>query len=165
MLRDDACTHFATGSFPKGVELVTSIGEAAGGASAQPDIDLRPEGVTGAARRREIESASSTGRCCINVRLVRRSSAPCDGEFVPKPPMRPDPESFSVCRHVLTMSAPLSRSDVVQTAPWTRPGTQESMGWPHSTRAVSAGRISGKAASRRPLFVAGAGFEPASSGL
>jgi 4a-hydroxytetrahydrobiopterin dehydratase len=46
MLRDDACTYFATGSFAKGIELVAAIGEAAAGASAQPDIDLRPEGVT-----------------------------------------------------------------------------------------------------------------------
>jgi 4a-hydroxytetrahydrobiopterin dehydratase len=46
LLRDDACTYFATGSFAKGIELVDAIGEAAAGASAPPDLDLRPEGVT-----------------------------------------------------------------------------------------------------------------------
>ena len=44
MLRDDACTYFATGSFATGVELVEAIGRVAG--DRHPDIDLRPEGVT-----------------------------------------------------------------------------------------------------------------------
>ena len=44
LLRDDACAHFATGSFAKGVELVDAIGGLAG--DRAPDIDLRPEGVT-----------------------------------------------------------------------------------------------------------------------
>jgi 4a-hydroxytetrahydrobiopterin dehydratase len=45
VLRDDACTYFATGTFAKGVALVSAIAEAAGG-DRHPDIDLRPEGVT-----------------------------------------------------------------------------------------------------------------------
>ena len=45
VLRDDACTYFATGSFAKGVELVDAIAEVAMG-DRHPDIDLRPEGVT-----------------------------------------------------------------------------------------------------------------------
>lgn len=46
VLRDDACTYFATGSFAKGVELVRAIGELADPGDRHPDIDLRPEGVT-----------------------------------------------------------------------------------------------------------------------
>jgi 4a-hydroxytetrahydrobiopterin dehydratase len=47
MIRDDAATtHFATGSFNRGVELVAAIGEIASAADGEPDIDLRPEGVT-----------------------------------------------------------------------------------------------------------------------
>jgi 4a-hydroxytetrahydrobiopterin dehydratase len=46
MLRDDACTYLATGSFERGVELVRAIGELATGSDREPDIDLRPEGVT-----------------------------------------------------------------------------------------------------------------------
>ena len=45
VLRDDACTYFATGTFAKGVALVAAIAEVAGG-DRHPDIDLRPEGVT-----------------------------------------------------------------------------------------------------------------------
>ena len=44
VLRDDACTYFATGTFAKGVALVAAIAELAG--DRHPDIDLRPEGVT-----------------------------------------------------------------------------------------------------------------------
>jgi 4a-hydroxytetrahydrobiopterin dehydratase len=46
MLRDDACTYFSTGSFARGVELVDAIGRVAGDGERQPDVDLRPEGVT-----------------------------------------------------------------------------------------------------------------------
>lgn len=46
MLRDDACTYFSTGSFAKGIELVEAIGRVAGDGDRQPDVDLRPEGVT-----------------------------------------------------------------------------------------------------------------------
>jgi 4a-hydroxytetrahydrobiopterin dehydratase len=45
VLRDDACTYFATGSFAKGVELVDAIAEVAAAGDRHPDIDLRPEGV------------------------------------------------------------------------------------------------------------------------
>jgi 4a-hydroxytetrahydrobiopterin dehydratase len=45
VLRDDACTYFATASFARGVELVEAIGEVVAG-DRHPDIDLRPEGVT-----------------------------------------------------------------------------------------------------------------------
>ena len=44
VLRDDACTYFATGTFASGVALVAAIAEIAG--DRHPDIDLRPEGVT-----------------------------------------------------------------------------------------------------------------------
>ena len=45
VLRDDACTYFATGTFANGVALVAAIAEVSGG-DRHPDIDLRPEGVT-----------------------------------------------------------------------------------------------------------------------
>jgi 4a-hydroxytetrahydrobiopterin dehydratase len=46
VLRDDACTYFATGSFDEGVELVQAIGRVASEGDRRPDVDLRPEGVT-----------------------------------------------------------------------------------------------------------------------
>jgi 4a-hydroxytetrahydrobiopterin dehydratase len=45
VLRDDACTYFATGSFAMGVELVDAIARVAAAGDRLPDIDLRPEGV------------------------------------------------------------------------------------------------------------------------
>jgi hypothetical protein len=57
----------------------------------------------------------------------------------------------SVCRHVPTMPYFAVQTDVVQSAPWLRTGTQESTGRPCGTRAVSAGRKAKGAASRRPL--------------
>jgi len=45
VLRDDACTYFATGTFANGVALVAAIAEVSGD-DRHPDIDLRPEGVT-----------------------------------------------------------------------------------------------------------------------
>jgi Pterin-4a-carbinolamine dehydratase len=41
-----ACTHFRTGSFARGVELVDVIGRLADAANHHPDIDLRYGGVT-----------------------------------------------------------------------------------------------------------------------
>jgi len=46
VLRDDACTYFATGSFAKSLELVRAIGELAASGERHPDLDVRPEGVT-----------------------------------------------------------------------------------------------------------------------
>jgi len=46
VVRDDASTHFRTGSFAAGVALVDAIGRLADDANHQPDIDLRPDGVT-----------------------------------------------------------------------------------------------------------------------
>lgn len=46
VLRDDACTYFATGSFATGLELVRAIGEVAASSDRHPDMDVRPEGVT-----------------------------------------------------------------------------------------------------------------------
>jgi 4a-hydroxytetrahydrobiopterin dehydratase len=41
-----ACAHFRTGSFGVGVALVEAIGELAAAANHDPDVDLRPDGVT-----------------------------------------------------------------------------------------------------------------------
>jgi 4a-hydroxytetrahydrobiopterin dehydratase len=41
-----ACAHFRTGSFARGVALVDAIGAAASAAGHDPDVDLRPEGVS-----------------------------------------------------------------------------------------------------------------------
>jgi 4a-hydroxytetrahydrobiopterin dehydratase len=41
-----ACTHFRTGSFTAGVELLDAIGELAEGVDHHPEVDLRYAGVT-----------------------------------------------------------------------------------------------------------------------
>jgi 4a-hydroxytetrahydrobiopterin dehydratase len=46
VIRDDASTHFRTGSFAKGVALVDAIGKLADAADHHPDVDLRYGGVT-----------------------------------------------------------------------------------------------------------------------
>jgi 4a-hydroxytetrahydrobiopterin dehydratase len=46
VVRDDAATHFATGSFAKGIALVDAIAELAEAANHHPDVDLRYLGVT-----------------------------------------------------------------------------------------------------------------------
>ena len=46
VVRDDASTHFRTGSFAAGVALVNAIGRLADDANRHPDVDLRPDGVT-----------------------------------------------------------------------------------------------------------------------
>jgi 4a-hydroxytetrahydrobiopterin dehydratase len=46
VLREDACTYFATRSFARGVELLAAIAEITAAGDRHPDIDLRPEGVT-----------------------------------------------------------------------------------------------------------------------
>jgi 4a-hydroxytetrahydrobiopterin dehydratase len=51
VVRDDASTHFRTGSFGAGVALVNAIRRLADDADLQPDVDLRPDGVTVRLRR------------------------------------------------------------------------------------------------------------------
>ena len=46
VVRDDASTHFRTGSFAAGVALVDAIGRLADAANHHPDVDLRYHGVT-----------------------------------------------------------------------------------------------------------------------
>jgi 4a-hydroxytetrahydrobiopterin dehydratase len=46
VVRDDASTHFRTGTFAAGVALVNAIGRLADDANHHPDVDLRPDGVT-----------------------------------------------------------------------------------------------------------------------
>jgi 4a-hydroxytetrahydrobiopterin dehydratase len=46
VVRDDASTHFRTGSFAAGVALVNAIGRLADDANHHPNVDLRPDGVT-----------------------------------------------------------------------------------------------------------------------
>ena len=46
VVRDDASTHFRTGSFATGVALVEAIGKLADAANYHPDVDLRSDGVT-----------------------------------------------------------------------------------------------------------------------
>ncbi|MGH2819661.1 MAG: pterin-4-alpha-carbinolamine dehydratase, partial [Actinomycetota bacterium] len=46
VVRDDAATHFRTGSFAPGVALVNAIGRLADDVNHQPDVVLRPDGVT-----------------------------------------------------------------------------------------------------------------------
>jgi 4a-hydroxytetrahydrobiopterin dehydratase len=65
-----ACAHFATGSFQDGVALVQAIGELAGVANHNPDIDLRAEGVTV-----RLFSAGTFGVTERDVSLARQISA------------------------------------------------------------------------------------------
>jgi 4a-hydroxytetrahydrobiopterin dehydratase len=46
IVRDEACTHFRTGSLASGVALVDAIGRLAAEADLEPDVDLRSDGVT-----------------------------------------------------------------------------------------------------------------------
>jgi 4a-hydroxytetrahydrobiopterin dehydratase len=46
VIRDDAATHFRTGSFAAGLALVEAIGKSPDAANHPPDIDLRSDGVT-----------------------------------------------------------------------------------------------------------------------
>lgn len=46
VIRDDASTHFRTGSFAAGVALVDAIAKLADAANHHPDVDLRYHGVT-----------------------------------------------------------------------------------------------------------------------
>ena len=69
VVRDDASTHFRTGSFAAGVALVTAIGRLADDANHQPDVDLRPDGVT---VRLRTESVDGLGE--REVVLARRIS-------------------------------------------------------------------------------------------
>jgi 4a-hydroxytetrahydrobiopterin dehydratase len=65
-----ALAHFRTGSFAAGVALVRAIGELAVAANHDPDVDLRPEGVT--VRLHTPEADGLTGR---DVELARQISA------------------------------------------------------------------------------------------
>jgi 4a-hydroxytetrahydrobiopterin dehydratase len=46
VVRDEASTHFRTGSLAAGVALVNAIGRLADDANHHADVDLRPDGVT-----------------------------------------------------------------------------------------------------------------------
>ena len=70
VIRDDAATHFRTGSFPAGVALVDAIGRLADDANHHPDVDLRSDGVTVRLRRRDADGLSER-----DVELARQISA------------------------------------------------------------------------------------------
>ena len=58
IVRDDASTHFRTGSFAAGVTLVDAIGRLSAAANHPPDIDLRANGVTVRLRRQSADGLS-----------------------------------------------------------------------------------------------------------
>ncbi len=58
VVRDDASTHFRTGSLAAGVALVNAIGRLADDANHHPDVDLRPDGVTVRLRREGVGGLS-----------------------------------------------------------------------------------------------------------
>jgi len=58
VVRDDASTHFRTGSFAAGVALVNAIGRLADDAKHHADVDLRPDGVTVRVRAESIGGLS-----------------------------------------------------------------------------------------------------------
>jgi 4a-hydroxytetrahydrobiopterin dehydratase len=69
VVRDDAATHFRTGSFAAGVALVDAIGRLADAADHHPDVDLRPDGVTV-----RLRTQSADGRSERDVALAREIS-------------------------------------------------------------------------------------------
>ena len=69
VVRDDASTHFRTGSFAAGVALVDAIGRLADAANHHPDVDLRSDGVTVRL------GTDSVGRSERDVALARQISA------------------------------------------------------------------------------------------
>ncbi len=58
IVRDNASTHFRTGSFAAGVALVDAIGRLADAADHHPDVDLRLDGVTVRLRRESFDGLS-----------------------------------------------------------------------------------------------------------
>jgi 4a-hydroxytetrahydrobiopterin dehydratase len=46
VVRNDASTHFRTGSFAEGLVLMNAIGGLADAANRHPDVDLRSDGLT-----------------------------------------------------------------------------------------------------------------------
>ena len=58
IVRDNASTHFRTGSFAAGVALVDAIGRLADAADHHPDVDLRSDGVTVRLRRETFDGLS-----------------------------------------------------------------------------------------------------------
>jgi 4a-hydroxytetrahydrobiopterin dehydratase len=76
VVRDDASTHFRTGSFAAGVALVDAIGRLADAANHHPDIDLRSDGVT-------VRLGHSAGLGERDVELARQISAAASELDVP----------------------------------------------------------------------------------
>ena len=70
VVRDDASTHFRTGSFAAGVALVEAIGRLADAANHHPDVDLRSDGVTVRLRTHDVDGLSER-----DVELARQISA------------------------------------------------------------------------------------------
>jgi 4a-hydroxytetrahydrobiopterin dehydratase len=81
VVRDDACTHFRTGSFATGVALVDAIGRLADTAEHHPDIDLRSDGVTV-----RLRTHSNDGLSERDVVLARQISAAARELGVPVDP-------------------------------------------------------------------------------
>jgi 4a-hydroxytetrahydrobiopterin dehydratase len=81
VVRDDACTHFRTGSFATGVALVDAIGRLADTAEHHPDIDLRSDGVTV-----RLRTHSNDGLSERDVVLARQISAAARKLGVPVDP-------------------------------------------------------------------------------
>ena len=77
VVRDDASTHFRTGSFAAGVALVDAIGLLADAAGYHPDVDLRSDGVTVRVGTR------SAGRSERDLELARQISAAAQELGVP----------------------------------------------------------------------------------
>jgi 4a-hydroxytetrahydrobiopterin dehydratase len=78
VVRNDASTHFRTGSFAEGLALVDAIGGLTDAANHHPDVDLRSDGVTVRLR------SGSDGRLSErDVALARQISAAASELGVP----------------------------------------------------------------------------------
>jgi 4a-hydroxytetrahydrobiopterin dehydratase len=88
-----ACAHFRSGSFAAGVALVDAIARLAEAAGHQPDVDLRPDGVT--VRLRTYDFGGLSER---DVDLARGISAAARELDLPAGPgRRPDGPGLDRC--------------------------------------------------------------------
>jgi 4a-hydroxytetrahydrobiopterin dehydratase len=81
ILGSGVSAYFRTGSFAAGVQLVSAIGEAAEAANRQPDVDLRPTGVTV-----RLMADDTNGLCRDDLELARAISAAARAVGAPADP-------------------------------------------------------------------------------
>jgi 4a-hydroxytetrahydrobiopterin dehydratase len=102
VLGDGACAYFRTGSFAKGARLVQAISELPGVEDHQPDVDLRPDGVT---VRLLTVADDHYGMSRRDVELARQISGAARALGLPADP--------SAVQSVLVIPGAIARADVM----------------------------------------------------